>query len=167
MKKIKKELNETNFPEISDFLYKNEIGSLSFVKPDHRIGSCPLIIRGVERDKTAWFFVHRNGFLAKSLDRNHHVNYHVRNTEDYKFLSIEANAFLVDDQKRVDFYWSPIFRTWFPGGKHDDNLALMKLDIQEAHLWESPGEKPIDLRSAFLSMAAGEPQGLERETWFV
>jgi general stress protein 26 len=37
----------------------------------------------------------------------------------------------------IDKLWSKPAEAWFPGGKTDPNLALLRFDIDEAELWES------------------------------
>ena len=37
----------------------------------------------------------------------------------------------------IDKLWSKQAEAWFPGGKDDPNLALIRFDIDDAELWES------------------------------
>jgi general stress protein 26 len=42
-----------------------------------------------------------------------------------------------DDFGMIDKLWNKQVEAWFPGGKDDPNLALLRLDIDSAELWEA------------------------------
>jgi general stress protein 26 len=42
-----------------------------------------------------------------------------------------------DDFAMIDKLWNNQVEAWFPGGKDDPNLALLRLDIDSAELWET------------------------------
>ncbi len=40
-------------------------------------------------------------------------------------------------RERLDKQWSQIIEAWFPGGKDDPNLLMLKMDLGEAEIWNS------------------------------
>lgn len=42
-----------------------------------------------------------------------------------------------DDRAQIDKLWSKSVEAWFPRGKEDPNLALLRFDITSAELWET------------------------------
>jgi general stress protein 26 len=41
-------------------------------------------------------------------------------------------------RERLDEEWSPSVEAWFPGGKDDPNLLMMRMDLTgEAEIWNS------------------------------
>lgn len=42
-----------------------------------------------------------------------------------------------NDPAMIDKLWNKQVEAWFPGGKSDPNLALIRLDIDSAELWET------------------------------
>ena len=42
-----------------------------------------------------------------------------------------------NDFGTIDKLWNKQVEAWFPGGKDDPNLALLRLDIASAELWEA------------------------------
>jgi general stress protein 26 len=42
-----------------------------------------------------------------------------------------------NDRAMIDKLWSNHVEAWFPGGKDDANLALLRFDIASAELWET------------------------------
>ena len=37
----------------------------------------------------------------------------------------------------IDKLWNKQVEAWFPGGKDDPNLALLRFDIDDAEFWET------------------------------
>ena len=37
----------------------------------------------------------------------------------------------------IDQYWSPFVAAWFPEGKDDPDLIMMKMDASDARIWAS------------------------------
>jgi general stress protein 26 len=42
-----------------------------------------------------------------------------------------------DDRAQVDKLWNKQVEAWFPDGKSDPNLTLLRFDISSAELWET------------------------------
>jgi len=55
---------------------------------------------------------------------------------DY-FACLAGTARIDNDRAMIDKLWSKPVEAWFPGGKADPNLALLRFDIASAELWES------------------------------
>ncbi|WP_448663636.1 pyridoxamine 5'-phosphate oxidase family protein [Sphingomonas sp. CJ20] len=55
---------------------------------------------------------------------------------DY-FACLAGTARIDNDPALIDKLWNKHVEAWFPGGKQDPNLALLRFDIDSAELWES------------------------------
>ncbi len=53
------------------------------------------------------------------------------------FACIAGNARIDNDFAQIDKLWNKQAEAWFPGGKSDPNLALLRFDIDNAELWET------------------------------
>lgn len=40
-----------------------------------------------------------------------------------------------DDKAVVDKFWNPIVASWYPEGKDDPHLAVLRFDLEDAELW--------------------------------
>ena len=50
---------------------------------------------------------------------------------------VTGAASLTRDSAVTDRYWSPMVAAWFPQGKDDPDLTLIRLDAERAELWLS------------------------------
>src|SRR3546814_19223936 len=53
------------------------------------------------------------------------------------FACFAGQARIDNDPAMIDKLWSTTVEAWFPGGKSDPNLALLRFDIDAAELWEA------------------------------
>ncbi|WP_375396950.1 pyridoxamine 5'-phosphate oxidase family protein [uncultured Sphingomonas sp.] len=59
-------------------------------------------------------------------------------SKGHDFFACLAGTVAVDnDFAMIDKLWNKQAEAWFPGGKSDPNLALLRFDIDDAELWES------------------------------
>ncbi len=53
------------------------------------------------------------------------------------FACLSGKVGIDDNSAMIDKLWSKQAEAWFPGGKDDPNLALLRFDIDDAELWEA------------------------------
>ncbi len=53
------------------------------------------------------------------------------------FACFSGTARIDNDFAQIDKLWNKQVEAWFPGGKDDPNLALLRFDIGDAELWET------------------------------
>ena len=60
------------------------------------------------------------------------------------------------DRAKMEELWSPALRAWFPDGLDDEDLALLKVDVEQAEYWD-PGSSPLVQITGFVeALATGE-----------
>ncbi|GHH20071.1 general stress protein [Sphingomonas sp. AAP5] len=59
-------------------------------------------------------------------------------SKGHDFFACIAGTIAQDnDRAMIDKLWNKQVEAWFPGGKEDPNLALLRLKIDNAELWET------------------------------
>lgn len=82
---------------------------------------------------TLWFFVGKDNRLASGGAA---MAQFVSKGHDY-FACLAGSVSIDNDRAMIDKLWSNQVDAWFPGGKEDPNLALLRFDIDDAELWET------------------------------
>jgi general stress protein 26 len=93
-----------------------------------------------------------------------HVN--VAMQASRKFVSISGTAVAVDDRRKVAELWNEAWKVWFPGGKDDPTLILLKVHVDRGEYWDNSGMSGIkyliEAGKAYLSGTkpdvAGDPK---------
>ena len=89
----------------------------------------------IDEDKpnTLYFFVGKDNRAASGGTA---MAQFVSKGHDF-FACLHGRVALDNDQGEIDKLWSKQIEAWFPGGRNDPNLALLRFDIDNAELWES------------------------------
>jgi general stress protein 26 len=86
-----------------------------------------------------WFFTKADTDLAKSAAGGAQAMFIVQ-AKDQDFQACIGGALsTARDAARIDKYWNPMVAAWFPDGKDDPSLTLLRLDAKDAELWISKG----------------------------
>src|SRR6187402_2652810 len=102
------------------------IAMLTTVASDGRLRSRPMASLKGGFDGDLWFVTRSATPKTEEIRENQHVNVAYADPEDERFVSISGLASLVRDPKKVDEVWSRRLRSWFPDGKKDPELALIR-----------------------------------------
>lgn len=119
-------------------LIKNtRIAMFATVASDGRLRSRPMANLKGGFDGDLWFVSRSNAPKTEEIRDNQHVNVAYVDTDDERFVSISGLASLVRDPAKVQELWSRRLRAWFPEGKNDPELALIRVRIDRAEVWDS------------------------------
>ncbi|MHA0318158.1 pyridoxamine 5'-phosphate oxidase family protein [Sphingomonas melonis] len=86
-----------------------------------------------DQPNTLFFFAGRDNRIAKGGDA---MAQFVGKGHDF-FACLAGTVSRDDDRTQIDKLWNNQVEAWFPGGKEDPNLTLLRFDIDSAELWET------------------------------
>jgi general stress protein 26 len=94
----------------------------------------PLTVQ-LDKDQvdTLWFFIGKDNRLAKGGSA---MAQFISKGHDF-FACLSGMIRIHNDFAMIEKLWSRQVEAWFPGGKDDPNLALLRFDIASAELWET------------------------------
>lgn len=89
----------------------------------------------LDRDQvdTIFFFVDKDNRLAKG---GRAMAQFVSKGHDF-FACLSGSARIDNDFGQIDKLWNKQAEAWFPRGKDDPNLALLRFDVDDAEMWET------------------------------
>lgn len=82
---------------------------------------------------TIFFFIGKDNRMAKGGPA---MLQFVSKGHDF-FACLAGTARIDNDFAMIDKLWNNQVEAWFPGGKSDPNLALLRVDIDDAEMWET------------------------------
>jgi general stress protein 26 len=90
-----------------------------------------------EHDGTIWFYLRKDNDLLKQAGDGHAAMACLM-SKDHGFIAcIGGDLAPHYDRDRIDRFWNPIASAWFPDGKDDPNLTLLRFDPTDAQVWVS------------------------------
>ena len=125
--------------------------------------SRPMALQEVETDGDLWFFTARHCHKVEEIKGDNRVNVAV--VDGTTYISISGAATTVDDKKKAQDLWNPLYKAWFPKGLEDPELILLKISIDQAEYWDSPGGMVTTLIGYVESLVTGKQANVgEHET---
>jgi general stress protein 26 len=116
---------------------------------DGRMHSRPLAV--AEADGSVLYFATAiDSPKVEEIEADPRVNVCLQSGSRY--VSIVGTAKVVTDRSLIDRLWSEPWKLWFPKGKGDPTLCLLRIEPEEAEYWDQSGAK--GLRYLFQAAAA-------------
>ena len=101
----------------------------------------PLSIAESQDDGAMYFSTAVDSPKVEELEADPHVN--VVMQDGRRFVSLSGTATVVRDRLVIERLWRPAWKVWFPLGKDDPSLCLLRIDATEAAYWDLSGTTGI------------------------
>lgn len=115
----------------------------------------PMSTQHVDDNGAFWFFSSSTSNKNRDILENSRVQLFYCNPSSSEFLSVYGTCGIGTDRKKFDELWSPLVKAWFPSGKDDPTLTLLRVAPEEAHYWDTKCGSTI----AFLKIVAAAVTG--------
>jgi general stress protein 26 len=119
--------------------------------------SSPMYTQAVDDDGTIWFFSGADSDKNATLATQPEVKLNYYNHGEDAYLAISGTCVVSRDAAVTDRLWSEWTKTWFPNGKEDPNLTLLKVTPKDGNYWESKnGKIESFLKIAFSTLTGAQ-----------
>ncbi len=97
--------------------------------------SAQLLEEHQEHGGPIWFFTSKDTDLARALGESHRANLHFASKGHELFAAVHGTLAPFNDRATIDRLWNKFVAAWFPGGKDDPKLQLLRFDPDRAQVW--------------------------------
>jgi general stress protein 26 len=104
----------------------------------------------IDPDGDLWFFTSLSSHKVTEIENLPKVNLSFADPENQRYISITGVAELVRDRQKIEELWRPEFKIWFPKGKDDPEVALLRVSLQKGEYWDNPSST-IGFALSFVS----------------
>lgn len=110
---------------------------LTTVEEDGSLRSRPMTTQDVEFDGDLWFFTGFHSPKVWEARKNQKVNVAYSDPGNSKYISVSGTATVTQDRSKMQELWKPAYKVFFPKGLDDPELALLKVNVEQAEYWDS------------------------------
>jgi general stress protein 26 len=142
--------------KLGEMIKDIDFAMLTTVDNDGTLRSRPMSTQQVEFDGDLWFFTRASSHKVDEVERDQHVNVSYAKPEDQRYVSVSGRAQLVRDKAKIKELWNPILKAWFPDGLEDPDLALLKINVEQAEYWDSPSSTMAHIVGFVKAIATGQ-----------
>ena len=138
-----KEQQNTDMMKVSSLIEGIRIGMLTTQDGNGNLVSRPMAVMQVDNNGDLWFFTKEHSPKTDQINQNYKVNVAFADVADASYVSVSGTAQELHDQAKVEELWSPMAKPWFPEGKDDPALAILKVHIETAEYWDSTSSRMV------------------------
>jgi general stress protein 26 len=85
-----------------------------------------------------------------------HVNVSFADESKNVYVSISGKAHVSKDPAKIDELWNEAFKAWFPEGKDDPNVAVLRVAVNSAEYWDTPSSPVVHAIGYVKAVLTGE-----------
>lgn len=105
---------------------------------DGRLVSRPLRTQQMETDGDLWFITSRSSHKVEEIKQHPQVNVAYASQSGNTYVSVAGKASLVFDKAKLHALWSPAAQLFYPDGKDDPDLCLLRVKMESVEYWDGP-----------------------------
>jgi general stress protein 26 len=146
--------NELN--TLREKIEKIDFAMLTTLEDDGDFHSRPMSTQKMDNDGTLWFFTYDDSTKVDEIQRDKRVSLTYTDKSSETYVAAAGKAELVKDRAKIDELWQDVLKAWFPQGKEDPRIALLKVTLHQAEYWDRPGGKMVKLFQVAKAIITGE-----------
>ena len=132
------------------------IAMLTTFDEQHDLHSRPMGTIKPGADGALYFFTDKDSAKVYEVKKDNKVNLSYSNPSDNVYVSVSGSASVFRDEAKIAELWSEDMKAWFPKGKEDPNIMILKVDIEKGEYWDSPSGVLSRAYAYLRSVTTGE-----------
>jgi general stress protein 26 len=129
---------------------------LTTVDLDGTLRARPMTTLESDFDGTLWFFASNSTSTAAEIRHDAQVNLSYADPDHQRYVSVSGVAQIVRDRHKMEEFWKPVYKAWFPRGLDDPDLILLRVRVEKAEYWDSPSGAVVQLVGFVKALATGQ-----------
>lgn len=121
-----------------------ESAMFTTINSDGTIHSRPMVVQDFEFDGDLWFYTYKRSGKIEDIQEDNHVSIAFMDAKSNRYISVSGSAEVHTDAWTLKKMWSDTFSRWFPEGPRHPDLALIKVSVSSAQIWDAPHSELIE-----------------------
>lgn len=159
-------LNPTELSTLKEKIKDVRIAMMTTQEVDGNFHTRPMATHEIDNEGYMWFFTYDDTNKVEEIRQNPRVALGFSDIGSELYVSTSGQAEVVQDRAKIDELWSDFLKTWFPNGKDDPHIALLKVSTHAGEYWDRPGGKMMKLFEMAKGAVTGEPDKSGRNEKF-
>ena len=156
MKRTTAEKDPNATAHLHELIADISVAMVTTVTPDGALRSRPMFTQDIHGEGELWFFTADDTEKTRDLAGEQGVNVSYADPVRGRYVSVTGNANVVHDSNKLQELWHSGMERYFPKGRDDPHLALIRVRIETAEFWDATTNKMMPLPGS-AAEPAGEP----------
>ncbi len=123
--------------KISDLIHGIRIAMLTTTGTDGSLHSRPMATQQKPFTGELWFLTGLHSGKVSEIRSDAEVALTYVDGKQ-TFLSLSGRATVSRDKAKIEELWNPMYQAWFPEGKDDPEISVLRVDVDRAEYWDAP-----------------------------
>ncbi|WP_286691212.1 MULTISPECIES: pyridoxamine 5'-phosphate oxidase family protein [unclassified Aeromicrobium] len=146
----------TDEKTLDDLLTDLRIAMFTTITDDGTLRSIPMARQDTDLDPAElWFITAKDTEHTRDVAKRSDVQLTFSSSDSW--VALTGHAEVVDDLAKLKELWNTFAEAWLPEGPEGDNSTLIKVRVDKAEYWDTPGSKVASAISLVKSKLTGEP----------
>lgn len=146
---------EEGHKKIEELVKGIHICMMTTAREDGTLSSRPMAVQDKPFDGTLWFLTRSTSDKIDEIRHDQHVLLGFADPSSSKYISLRGRARVGQERGKINELWNPMYKAWFPKGKDDPEIAVLRVVVSEADYWEASGAKVVTLMKYAFAAATG------------
>ena len=148
---------EADFQKLREMIKDIDFCMLTTVDENDDLHSRPMSLNSeVDQQGNLWFFTYGKSHKVSEVKRTPKCNVSFADPDDHRYVSISGPSEVIRDKAKIKELWKPELKAWFPKGVDEPDIALLRLTIEKAEYWDSPGGTVAHVISFVSALVTGK-----------
>jgi len=130
---------DSDLHKLGKLIDKIETAMLTTHAADGSLVSRPLQTLKIDANGEIIFFTAADSHKVDEMTEDAEVNLAYADPGEHCYVSVRGRARMDRDEGTIDELWSPAQKVFFPEGKDDPNLMVLRVRVRDANYWEAAG----------------------------
>ncbi len=132
------------------------VAMLTTLKANGEFYSRPMNTMDLDDEGNIFFFSDEHTPDVHDIKINNNAAITYSNPDSNTYISLNGRLHIAKDQSKIDDLWVPACKAWFPEGKTDPNLSLIKIEVLKAEYWDSSASDMVVLFNLIKAIIKGK-----------
>jgi general stress protein 26 len=148
---------EDDLQKLRDMVKDIDFCMLTTADEEGDLHSRPMSVNGeIDPNGDLWFFTSASSHKVSEVKHSPKVNVSFADPKGQRYISISGSGQIISDREKIEELWKPEFKMWFPKGKDDPDIALLRVNLKKAEYWDSPSSTIAYMLSFAKAVVTGK-----------
>lgn len=143
----------TDLHQLGELIKDIEVAMLTTRTSDGSLVSRPLQTLKLDGNGELIFFTAAKSHKVDDLTDDASANLAYAHPGEHRYVSVRGRARMDRDDDTIDELWTPAQKIFFPEGRNDPNLMVLRVRVRDAAYWEAADNfvaRALDFARAML-----------------
>ncbi|WP_210485141.1 pyridoxamine 5'-phosphate oxidase family protein [Microvirga antarctica] len=148
--------DDPNAKKLYELIKDVRIAMMTTVDAAGKMQTRPMYSQDADEHGDLWFFTQLPSPKTQDVSHENQVSLGYSDPSSQTYVAVNGKAEIVRDQAKIDEKWSEGLKAWFPKGKEDPQVGLIRVHPETGEYWDSPSSTVVHLVGYVKAALTGE-----------